>query len=519
VIHDASTLPLPLRLRADLCVVGSGAGGSAAAMAAAEAGLSVLVVEGGAYVPPSAMTQREEQMLPQLLQEHAGRTTRDRAVRIHQGRCLGGSTVHNTNLCRRIPPQILREWQRTRGLTHLTPGVWNSLYAEVEAALGVAPIPEAQWNRHNRLLAEAARALGWRWNGLSHNRTGCIGSGFCELGCAYDAKNNAAKILVPRAIRAGAEFLTCCQAVRVLHDGRRASGVEGVVLDPRSREPLGTVRVDAERVCVAGSATATPALLLRSRVPDPSQRTGRSLRIHPAVVAAGVFDEAVRAWEGIPQSVECTEFLDFDAAHPEPTLPPGSSPPPGSRTWILSAFAHPVGTATMVPGTGAEHMRNMRSYAHLAVVTALLHDRSEGRVRPRGELGLSIDYWPDEADRRELILGLRACVDLLFAAGARRVLLPTDPPMELSPHDERGVVDRLELRPGLMDLNAVHPMGTVPMGDDPRSAPVDSRGCHHRLAGLWVADGSLFPSSIGGPPQLSIYALGLHVGRAIAAAG
>ena len=33
---------------------------------------------------------------------------------------------------------------------------------------------------------------------------------------------------------------------------------------------------------------------------------------------------------------------------------------------------------------------------------------------------------------------------------------------------------------------------------------------------LFVADGSLFPSSIGGPPQLSIYALGLHVGRAIA---
>jgi choline dehydrogenase-like flavoprotein len=36
------------------------------------------------------------------------------------------------------------------------------------------------------------------------------------------------------------------------------------------------------------------------------------------------------------------------------------------------------------------------------------------------------------------------------------------------------------------------------------------------MQGLWIADGSLFPSSIGVPPQLSIYALGLHVGRAIA---
>ena len=30
-----------------------------------------------------------------------------------------------------------------------------------------------------------------------------------------------------------------------------------------------------------------------------------------------------------------------------------------------------------------------------------------------------------------------------------------------------------------------------------------------------VGYGDVFPSSIGGPPQLSIYALGLHVGRAL----
>jgi choline dehydrogenase-like flavoprotein len=56
------------------------------------------------------------------------------------------------------------------------------------------------------------------------------------------------------------------------------------------------------------------------------------------------------------------------------------------------------------------------------------------------------------------------------------------------------------------------------MGDDPAVAAVDSEGRHHHLAGLWIADGSLFPTSIGVPPQLSIYAMGLHVGRAIARA-
>jgi choline dehydrogenase-like flavoprotein len=64
-------------------------------------------------------------------------------------------------------------------------------------------------------------------------------------------------------------------------------------------------------------------------------------------------------------------------------------------------------------------------------------------------------------------------------------------------------------------LTAVHPMASCPMSDDPLLGPVDSQGRHHSAQGLWIADGSLFPTSIGGPPQLSIYALGLHVGRAV----
>jgi len=34
---------------------------------------------------------------------------------------------------------------------------------------------------------------------------------------------------------------------------------------------------------------------------------------------------------------------------------------------------------------------------------------------------------------------------------------------------------------------------------------------------LFVADGSLFPTSIGGPPQISIYTFGRRVAREVAA--
>jgi choline dehydrogenase-like flavoprotein len=99
MIFDAARLPLPLRLKADLCIVGSGAGGAAAAMIAAEAGLRVVVLEAGAYLTPADMVQREEEMLPLLYWDSGGRTTKDRAVKIHQGRGVGGSSLHNLNLC------------------------------------------------------------------------------------------------------------------------------------------------------------------------------------------------------------------------------------------------------------------------------------------------------------------------------------------------------------------------------------------------------------------------------------
>ncbi|MFO0587485.1 MAG: FAD-dependent oxidoreductase [Polyangiaceae bacterium] len=502
MIFEASRLPLPLHLKADLCVIGSGAGGAMAAMVAAEAGLSVVVLEAGEFLTPADMVQREEVMLPLLYWDSGGRTTKDRAVKIHQGRGVGGSTLHNLNLCKRIPLSIRERWAADRKLDHLPAATWDSLYSEVEKLLEVSQVPRDKWNRHNQILEKGCEALGWAGGGLSHNRSGCIGSGFCEIGCAYDGKNNAAKVLVPRAVKAGAEIVSRCQAVRVRHNNGKVTGVFAQALAPRTNRPIGEVIVDAPRVCVSGSATATPALLLRSGVPDPGGETGNHLHIHPALVAAGDFEDPVRAWEGIPQTYECTQYLHLDD-------------PAGDRVWIVPAFAHPVGTASLVPGHGTSHRDTLKRYSHLAALTAMIHDETRGTVRPDGDLGLSIEYWPNESDRAQLVKGALACAELLFAAGAKAVFLPGYPARRY----ERGQkIEPFELTPGSMDVTAVHPMGSVPMGDIP-SAAVDSQGKHRHLEGLWIADGSLFPTSIGVPPQLSIYAMGLHVGRALAQKG
>jgi choline dehydrogenase-like flavoprotein len=144
----------------------------------------------------------------------------------------------------------------------------------------------------------------------------------------------------------------------------------------------------------------------------------------------------------------------------------------------------------------------------------MIHDLTAGTVSPAGDLGLRMDYVPGAEDRRALARGVWACAKLLLAAGAERVLVPTTP-MRIfeagADLDPRRALD-------LPDFTAVHPMGSVPRGEDRGVAAVGSDGRHHHLAGLWIADGSLFPTSIGGPPQLSIYALALRVGRALVAA-
>ncbi|MBI2894662.1 MAG: GMC family oxidoreductase, partial [Deltaproteobacteria bacterium] len=55
------------------------------------------------------------------------------------------------------------------------------------------------------------------------------------------------------------------------------------------------------------------------------------------------------------------------------------------------------------------------------------------------------------------------------------------------------------------------------MSHGPEDGVVDAHGRHHRVENLFVCDGSLFPTSIGGPPQISIYAFSRRVARAVLA--
>jgi choline dehydrogenase-like flavoprotein len=486
-----------LRLDVDAVVVGTGAGGSVALRELARAGLNVVALEQGPWSTSSDFDQREDRMLPLLFEDAGGRATDDMAIRVLQGRGLGGSTVHNTNLCKRTPDAILELWADKYGVVGATPRDLRDRFAAIERDLSVSEIPAPMRNANNEALRSGCEALGWKAGPLHHNRVGCVGSGFCELGCAYNAKQNALKVIVPQAIEAGANVFVDVETLRVVHDGARVTGVAAVARDPEGR-PRATVDVRARVVVLAASAVGSAALARKSGLPDPHGQLGRGLRLHPGAVVAGTFEREIEGWHGIPQSYECTEHL----SHEE-----GSD----KRVWIVTAFAHPIGAAAALPGFGAAHMASMRAYPKLAVLTAMVHDETSGEVGVDDAGRPVLHYRMTPGDRAQLAKGLAACARILLAAGAREVSIPAIPPRRATTMAALDALDLSFVRPHAVPLTAVHPMGTMRMGEDAKSSVVSSTGEHHQVRGLFVADGSLFPTSIGTPPQISIYAFALHL--------
>ena len=497
VIVRGRDLTKDVALDVDAVVIGTGAGGSVMLRELAQAGAKVVALEEGGYHTSADFNQREEQMLPLLFQDGGGRTTDDLGIRVMQGRGVGGSTVHNTNLCKRTPDAILDLWANAYKVSGALPADMAPSFDAIERDLSVTEIVAPMRNENNRALERGVKALGWKGGPMKHNRIGCQQSGFCELGCAYDAKQNALKVMIPAAEASGAVVYSDVEVRRVLHDAGRVTGVEAVAHDAKGRE-IAKVTVRARVVVLAGSAVGSAVVALRSRLPDPHAQIGKSLRIHPGGAVAGRFDRDIDGWLGIPQSYECTELLSFEE---------GSD----KRVWIIPAFAHPIGTASTLPGFGADHMRGMRQIGKLAVLVPMVHDETRGEVSIDSDGRPSIRYKMTEADRQQLAKGTVACARLLFAAGAREVTVPAVFPVRLTSAGALDALDTSFIRPHSVPLTAVHPMGTLRMGDDPAISVVDSTGEHHTVKGLFVADGSLFPTSLGGPPQISIYAFALHL--------
>jgi choline dehydrogenase-like flavoprotein len=117
---------------------------------------------------------------------------------------------------------------------------------------------------------------------------------------------------------------------------------------------------------------------------------------------------------------------------------------------------------------------------------------------------------------------LDALVRLHVAAGAHQVqaLAGGMPTWRVGDDVDRFVerLRRVPLRAGGFRLFSAHQMGTCRMGRDPETSVAGPYGELHDTPGVWIGDGSAFPTSSGTNPMITIMALAHRTGEAIVAA-
>jgi choline dehydrogenase-like flavoprotein len=472
-------------LRADVCVIGSGAGGAPVARALAEAGRRVVVLEDGAAFATHELTARPRDMTA-LLYRDAGQsaTVGTPAIMLPTGRAVGGTTLVNSGTCFRVPRAVRTRWASELGLEALEADTLDDAYARVERDIGVARVPEALAGANALIAKRGAERLGWSGRFLDRNARGCIGSGVCAFGCPTGAKQHAGEAYMKAAHAAGATTYACARAKRVVldHDNK----VTGVLATTRGG---GRLTVDAPDVVLAAGTLHTPLLLAASGISGP--HLGRHLTIHPATAAWAIMDEVVDMARGVPQSYGIDEFAD--------------------EGLMLEGIAGPPDYLAMaVPFSGAAHRELMLDYRHVAQFGLMLRDTSRGHI-PTGALARRagrpiVRYDLNAHDAATVQRGIARLAELLFAAGARRVILPVASVPELRDGDltplRRRAIPARELK-----LMAFHPLGTARMAARAADGVTGPDGTVHGTRGLHVCDGSAVPGPLGVNPQLTIMAL------------
>ena len=497
----------------DVCVIGSGAGGAVAAKELAEAGLSVAVLEAGEDRDSATFSRYAPEMLHRLFWDGGMRPTHDGSILIAQGRGVGGSTVHNLCYAVRTPDPILEQWGAEFGIHDLDPTDLAPSLERVEMALAVKQIQEEEVNALNRLVRRGCEAMSWGGGVQRHNREPCADcSAGCLFGCRESSpgrgKQSMAVSYIPRAVAAGARVYSDCLVESIIVENRRGGVSPSFSVKARLSATDGVddahqLTIHSRAVVLAAGAINSPQLWLNSGLPDPGKCVGRNLHLHPAVFIGGVFDTQIDAHQGIPQSFYIDHFLDLERD-------------PDSGYLLMPLFGPPVLVAASMPSFGREHRELMDNYRHIAGLLVLLHDRSAGRVTVRRNGSPVIRYRLSQADRALLVEGMLNAARLLFAAGANELIVPYTRRVVIKGLDDLEIIRQRGVVENDILLASSHPQGTLRMGSDPRHSVVNSYGEAHAINGLFIVDASLFPTSIGIPPMLTVAAMSDRIARRLA---
>ena len=554
-------------------VVGSGAGGSTAAMVLAEANWDVVILEKGPnylgdLTSPTPATRFSND---ELKSQHRGfenpdeeaeprtfrRTDAEDATHVghvnHLPSAVGGGTVH-------WDAKTPRFWDIDfKKLTMLGPvgGAdvqdWPFAYEdiapyydEIERLIGVAgdvdalnpitlahaprgpyPMPPGPPQYSSTLLAAGAERVGMHphpfmmaINSQTYDgRPACNNCGFCSgYGCPIHARVGA---LAPlrRAVMTGRVEVRAETFVRaVVHDGRRASGVR--LVGPDRVEPVET----ADLVVLAGSAIETNRLALLSELPDPNELIGRFLFFHWFTTGFAIFlRERVHAYRGRSTSHAVDDMADPDFPGAREFAQLNDLPYFRGGVLEMGGSQEPIGEAKTYAGLlplltplkpfGQHFKALMRASVlrdRLAGVQMIGEDLAQSTNRVdldptvvdiRGVPVARITYSPHEHEITAQMFYLPIITDILKASGADAAAAVPQTSSDQFPIAAEDVP------------SGAHTMGGMRLGTDPAISVCDPTGRVWGLDNVFVADGSVFPTSGAHNPTLTIMATALRNAR------
>ena len=257
------------------------------------------------------------------------------------------------------------------------------------------------------------------------------------------------------------------------------------------------IKVQARQYVISAGAIGSSYLLLRSGA-GRGLPVGKKLSFNMGAPLTAEFDEPLNAYDGLQISHYGLPRMNGFVF----------------ETW----WNPPVAQALNMPGWFEDHFRNMRSYDRLMAVGVLVGTAGNAYVRRALLGGPGIVYVPQQADLHTLAKGLRILGEILFEAGAKRVMVNSWGYDVFRNKSELGCIEQIALDPDYITLGTGHPQGGNAISRDPQRGVVDPDFKVHGYQDLYICDASVFPSSLSVNPQLTVMGLAHYAAQRITGA-
>ncbi|MEU8897047.1 GMC family oxidoreductase N-terminal domain-containing protein [Nocardia sp. NPDC048505] len=490
-------------LDCDVVIVGSGAGGGTAAAVLAEAGLNVVVLERGEYYDDGDFGNGELDALSNLYAAGPAATAEGQ-LGLVAGSCLGGGTVVNWSTSLRTPDDVRAEWAGL-GAKQFAEDEYGAALDVVERRLGVT-YDKSPLSGRDGVLERGLQKLGWDLGTLPRNVSdacdAAVECGRCGYGCRLGAKQSVTKTWLADAEGRGARLVVGADVRRIDVKNGKAEGVRAITAAGAE------LTVRARAVVVSAGAIQTPALLRRSGLRN--KNIGDYLRLHPASVVFGSFDEEVRPWEGGLQARISREHRDLDGA--------------GYGVIYETGPLHPALLMGFMNWRGAtEHRDTVLNLRNSMAVGVITRDRDHGTVTVDKAGEAIVKYTMSARDAAHMHAGISGAAEILEAAGANKIFTGHQAGVAYEPgvrgtHAEFAAAAKAAgYGPGQCNMGALHIMGSARMGGSQELSATDPDGATWEVPNVVVADASCFPTASGVNPMVSIEAIAYMNAKRLAA--